>query len=588
MNYLKKIIQKIREGFLQEVIKETKWIYQLTRQYLLQVIIYTFLSLLSVGCSMFITVKMKSIVDALVEYRVSEIANIAVIYAIFGTSNVILTMITQRVAYTINLRVNKEVRVDIFSKIMISDWESLAEYHSGDLLARINDDVKNISNSVIGWVPTLLINGFQLLFTVALIIFYDPSMLFLLAVCAPIMVFGSRIFLSKMYQSNKEMREIASEVMTFDKDAFHNIQTVKAFGLTSLFCNKMLHIQERNVEIGLKYNKYSVLSWAVMYVSGQMAAMVCLGWTVFHVHTGKVTIGTMALFLMLATYISSAFKTLVQLVPNAIAAVASATRVRTLIDLPVEVNEEERKVRNLCVNGFLQGITIEINHLDFAYKNGKQVFKNVSLKASPGEIIALVGPSGEGKTTMLRVLLGLIKKQSGEAIMYLGNNIEQRAKINPGTRKLIAYVPQGNTMMAGTIAENMRLVAPEATEDEIIEALKQSCAYEFVSLLPEGIHHRVGESGIGFSEGQNQRLSIARAYLCKAPILMLDEATSALDVATERKVLKNLMSTDKYRTCILTTHRPSVLNICDRVYRIADGSIHAIKEEEIERLVRDF
>lgn len=186
---------------------------------------------------------------------------------------------------------------------------------------------------------------------------------------------------------------------------------------------------------------------------------------------------------------------------------------------------------------------------------------------------------------MLRLILGLITQQAGETKICVGEN---EMKMNAATRKFISYVPQGNTILNGTIAENMRITCPEATDEEIIAALKGACAYEFVSALPDGINHNVGESGIGFSEGQNQRLSIARALMNPSPILLLDEATSALDVATERKVLSNLVNHENIRTCILTTHRPTVLTMCDKVYRIADKKVREIGEEEITKLMNEF
>ena len=160
--------------------------------------------------------------------------------------------------------------------------------------------------------------------------------------------------------------------------------------------------------------------------------------------------------------------------------------------------------------------------------------------------------------------------------------------ITTASRKLMAYVPQGNTMLNGTIADNLRMLKPDATDEEIIQALKEACAYEFVELLPEGIHQKIGESGLGFSEGQNQRLAIARALMCRTPILLLDEATSALDVATERRVLASLMKGWRQRTCILTTHRPSVLNMCDRVYRIANKEIKEVGDTEIQKIMDEF
>ena len=200
--------------------------------------------------------------------------------------------------------------------------------------------------------------------------------------------------------------------------------------------------------------------------------------------------------------------------------------------------------------------------------------------------MALVGPSGEGKTTMVRLLLGLINAKSGSAVIKDINGIS--CKISSATRRFFAYVPQGNTIFSGTIADNMRMVKPDASDDEIIDALKTACAYDFVKKLPQGINSKVGERGGGFSEGQAQRISIARALLRKSPILLLDEATSALDVFTERQVLRNIMNSGYARTCIVTTHRPSVLTMCDRVYRIDSGDVSDIDEKEVNRLIKDF
>ena len=230
------------------------------------------------------------------------------------------------------------------------------------------------------------------------------------------------------------------------------------------------------------------------------------------------------------------------------------------------------------------GISLHMYNMEFHYRNGKSVFKNVGCDVNSGEIVAFVGPSGEGKTTMLRIILGIVKAQG----TYYLQSEHYKLPITSNSRMLMAYVPQGNTMLNGTITENLRMLKSDATDDEIVLALKEACAYEFVEKLPDGIYHNIGESGIGFSEGQNQRLAIARALMCKTPILLLDEATSALDVATERKVLANLMKANKKRTCILTTHRPSVLNMCDKVYRIADQEVQQIGEEEIKKIMNEF
>ena len=215
-----------------------------------------------------------------------------------------------------------------------------------------------------------------------------------------------------------------------------------------------------------------------------------------------------------------------------------------------------------------------------------RVITESAFVARPGEIVALVGPSGEGKTTMIRLILGLVHPESGEAVIRGSDGRE--VPMNAETRHLFAYVPQGNTILSGTIAENMRMVKEDATDEEIIEALKAACAWDFVSKMPDTIHSKIGERGRGFSEGQAQRIAIARAILRDAPILLLDEATSALDVTTERQVLRNIICQHPNKTCIVTTHRPSVLSLCQRVYRVMETKVTELDEAESSRMAMEF
>lgn len=187
---------------------------------------------------------------------------------------------------------------------------------------------------------------------------------------------------------------------------------------------------------------------------------------------------------------------------------------------------------------------------------------------------------------MIRLILGLVQPQKGRTTLQASDGTE--VDMNADTRYLFSYVPQGNTILSGTIAENMRMVKEDATDEEIIEALKMACAWEFVSQMPDGIHCKIGERGRGFSEGQAQRIAIARAILRNSPILLLDEATSALDVTTERQVLRNIIQKQPNRTCIVTTHRPSVLNMCQRVYRVMETKITELSEEESSKMAIDF
>ena len=334
----------------------------------------------------------------------------------------------------------------------------------------------------------------------------------------------------------------------------------------------------------MELNTFSIKTNIWMTIIGNLVSYACFGWGIYQLWTGRITYGTMTLFLNQAGKLSSAFSALVGVVPSTISSTMSARRIMDIVELPKEVREKEDTtyLQEVADKGF--GIKLE--DVFFAYVEDKQVLTSSSLIARPNEIVALVGPSGEGKTTLIRMFLGLIVPNDGTAMLVDCNGNE--IALGAATRRFFAYVPQGNSIFSGSIAENLRMVKEDATDEELIEALKIACAYDFVMALPEGIYGKLGEKGRGLSEGQAQRIAIARAVLCDAPVLLLDEATSALDVATERKVLKNIIQQRPNKTCIVTTHRPSVLNMCQRVYRVMDTKITQLDEEESSRMAMDF
>lgn len=292
----------------------------------------------------------------------------------------------------------------------------------------------------------------------------------------------------------------------------------------------------------------------------------------------------MTFFLQQSGRMSGVFSSLVGIIPSTINSTISAKRLMEIINLP----KEEENVETIAHLEQVQnkGFSLALDDVYFSYVEDKKVLASSSMEAKPGEIIALVGPSGEGKTTMIRMFLGLITPNEGNAVLKDCDGKEYPLSIS--TRHLFSYVPQGNTLFSGTIADNMRMVKEDATDEEIIQALKTACAYDFVEKLDQGIYGEIGARGRGLSEGQCQRISIARAILRDAPILLLDEATSALDVVTERKVLHNIMVHHPNKTCVVTTHRPSVLNLCQRVYRVMDTELKQLTQEESSQMAIDF
>lgn len=588
MSKVNNFIKKIKDGSFKEIIKELIWIFKIAGRYKKSVIGFISLNIFGVIVSALLSVQIGGMVDSVFSGDMKSIFYLAVFYVLMGVINVVLGMINQRVGALIFHRVRRDIVMEVYDVLLKSKWEKMSMFHSGDIITRLNDDVSAIAGCISGWIPCLIAQSFQLLVSLSVILAYDMSMIVLIIIVGPIILLGSKLFVKELFISNQKQREFFSELMSFHKETFHNIQAIKAFGLNGLFYRKRKDLEDRNYSLGLEVNKYTVASWGVTFVCTQLGAAVCLLWTGYRVMSGVISIGALAILYMFASKVSGAAKELLHLIPNGLSIATASTRVKELLALPEENIENIEYYDEMLELSKNLGVAVELKNISFHYANGNQVFDDVSMKADPGEMVALVGPSGEGKTTMLRLILSLIKQQSGEAKISVGGKEEYAMDMCAATRKFISYVPQGNTMMRGTIAENMRMTCPDATDEDIISALKGSCAYDFVSMLPDGINHNIGENGGGFSEGQNQRLSIARALMNPSPILLLDEATSALDVATERKVLQNLMKHENIRTCILTTHRPSVLNICDKVYRIAGHKVRKIREEEIEVLVNDF
>ena len=584
--YIIHIWKRLREGLLFEVLGEMKWIGRYSMRYKSAVMLYILLGIFSTAMGLGTGVVSKYIIDAVTGYDSSALFPAAAGYVAMMLLQVGVSAWSGRVSAKNRIMVNQEIRAEVFGKVLGADWETLSEYHSGDLLNRLNSDVNTVASSVLGWIPTFITGLVQFFSTLALILYYDPMMAVLALASAPVTLAMSRVLMRKMRLHNKKMLEVNSDMMAFNEEAFQNLQYIKAFGLMDKY-NGLFHgKQEYYRDVQLDYNKFSIMTSSLMSVVGMGVTGACFGWGVYRLWTGAITYGTMTLFLQQAGNLTSAFSSLVNMVPTAVGAATSAGRIMAVTDLPEEEQadaaEAERFKEYARSAG---GVTIRAENLDFWYQNGNTVLSGASFVVRPRETVALVGPSGEGKTTLLRILLGLVGSKGGQVRAEAG---ERKLVISPAARRLFAYVPQGNTMMSGTIRENLRLLNSDAADEEIWAALREVCADEFVSRLPEGLDTYLKERGGGLSEGQLQRLSIARAMLCDAPVLLLDEATSALDVATEHKLLRNIMESAKNKTCIVTTHRPSVLSMCTRVYRIGGHGMVQLDEEGIRRSMLEF
>lgn len=577
------LISRWKDGTFYEIIDDWKWIFGYSARYKGAILFYVFFGIFSTTLGLVSSVASKELIDIITNYRVDKLPLMIAIMVGSSVFSLVFSSVISRISTKLSIYINNDIQADIFDKIVDADWLSINKYSNGDILNRFNSDIGTVSGNAISWLPTIIIAIYNFVATFLVILHYDWMMAILAFASAPFMLIMSRVVIKKQREYGKKAREMSSKLMTFEVEAFYNFDTIKSFGIAPFYSKKMRWWQDRFKDVSLEYNMFSIKTNIFMSIVGTLVQFVAFGYCLFRLWTHDITYGTMTLFLQQRSSLSSAFSNIISIIPSFLNSSVSAHRIRELVELPKEVHIPESSEMDAFVE---DGFQVKMEDLNFSYIGDTKVITDSTFIACPGEIVALVGPSGEGKTTMIRLILGLVRPQEGKAMLVAANG--KTIEMNAETRHLFAYVPQGNTILSGTIAENMRMVKEEATDEEIIEALKIACAWDFVEKLPDTINSSLGERGRGLSEGQAQRISIARAILRDAPILLLDEATSALDVTTERQVLRNIIQQKPNKTCIVTTHRPSVLNMCQRVYRVMETKVTELSQEESSQMAIDF
>ena len=583
MQRIQHITKRIQEGRLKELIAQWRWMGIYIKRYALLVVVYTLLgasgSVLGLGTSMV----SKELVDVVSGQSSGRLAAVAAAYVGVGVSQLLINAVKTRLSLRIRLKITNEIKTDIFMQILRTDWESLAHYRSGDLLYRINGDAGMVATNILSFIPNMV--SVLITFGGALLVMLqnDPVMALIALGGAPLSFWSTRYSMRKMREYQKQQQETASSRMALNTETLQNLQMIKAFGVVDHFIGLYKKAQDETMRLSMDQNKYQSKMTVLTGMIGQCIGYVCYGFAIYRLWQGQITYGTMTMFVSMASSLRGSFSSVLNLLPTALRAGISAGRIMEIVNLPRESVEDEKEAQKLKKTAERTGIRVALHQVTFGYQDGAPVYENANLCADPGEIVGLIGPSGQGKTTTLRILLGLFRVQRGSAMVEAPG--KAALPISSGTRCLFSYIPQGNTLFSGTIADNLRMLSPGASDEAIISALQTACAWEFIEPLPQGINTPVGEGGQRFSEGQKQRLSIARALLQNAPVLLLDEATSALDMATERRVLRSIMKRQPRQTVIVTAHRPSVLSLCSRVYKIQAGSVKPVDEAEIREFL---
>ena len=538
------------------------WLIKYSKPYLPKIMLIMLINLINVFLTTGMAVMSKQIIDKATNGQNIYLA--IILYCVSILLMLALNVVSQMISLVLDEKFSFGIRKQLYEQIINAHWMDVKRYHTGDLMTRLTSDAGNISNGIIYTIPTIIELCIELLVTFFTLFYYQPMLAVFALFIGPIAAVMSFWLGRKLKKLQVKVQETESAYRSYLQESLANLLIVKSFANEEYATDRLVQLRDERFRWVYKKSKLGVISSTSMSLSFQAAYLVAFTYGAFCLTTNTITYGTMALFLNLINRIQSPIVGLAQQIPKIVSILASAGRVIELQDIP----REEKIDQNITpVN-----IGVRVDDVSFHYDMEKEnVFEDASLTIKPGEFVAIVGESGIGKTTLIRLIMSFMSSYQGNITYY--NASGEEVKANAGTREFISYVPQGNTLFSGTIRENIRMGKLDATEEEFTEALKMSAAYDFVQELPNGIDTVIGERGHGISEGQAQRIAIARALIRKAPFLILDEATSSLDPQTELSVLQGIQQLEPKPTCLIITHRMSVLPYCDRQIRIEDKHI---------------
>lgn len=456
----------------------------------------------------------------------------------------------------LGVRAQNRMQRQMLDRLLRSEWRGKERYHSGDIVNRLEQDVATVVTFLTETLPNTLSVTAMFVGAFLYLMRMDAVLAVITVVILPVFILLSRIYVARMRKYTRLVRTSDSRVQSILQETVQHRMVVKTLecGATMLGRLDMYHGELRSHV--RRRTLFSVFSGFMLNAGFSLGYLVAFLWSALRLYEHTITFGAMTAFLQLVFRIQGPARELTRLVPSFVAVITAVERLMELENVPQEVQDAPRLMRGPC--------GIRLDGVSYTYDGGgRKIIDGLTFDFPPGSCTAILGETGAGKTTLVRIILALIRPQSGQAEIY---NDEERCGLSALTRCNFVYVPQGNTLMSGTIRDNLLLGNPAATDADMYRALSLACA-DFVSGLPAGLDTATSEAGGGLSEGQAQRIAIARGLLRNRSILLFDEATSSLDADTERRLLGNILGTND-RTVIFVTHRPAVVEYCDRVLTV--------------------
>ena len=552
---MKKREKKVKDKY--SVWRLLLWIWKASCGVRGRILLCTLIGCISVACSLLFVLFSKNAIDIATGVREGQLLHYGIAMGVLILFEIVLHAVDNWIANRLDVEMRNTFRTRFFGLLLQSEWQGKERYHSGDVLNRMVQDLGAVVSVITTTIPFAVITVIQLVASFCFLYSMDRTLPIVLVLILPFFSLLSRIYITRMRRMTKAVRESESRIHSVMQESLQHKTIVKTLEQSGGMMQRLAGWQERLLGEVIQRTRFSVLSRGLVSMGFSAGYLTAFLWGVFSIQGGVITFGVMTAFLQLVGRIQRPLADLARMIPTLVSALTSAERLMELEELPMEPTGEA--VRMVGKAG------VRLSDVSFQYDDGEEeVITHLTEDFPPGSLTAILGETGAGKTTLVRLILALVRPTAGRVTLYDG---VREVEVSPQTRGNLVYVPQGNTLFSGTIRDNLLLGRPDATDEELWEVLHIACA-EFVLSLPEGLDTACGEQGGGLSEGQAQRIAIARSLLRPGSVLLLDEATSALDPETERRMLERLTDARDGRTVIFVTHRTAVLEYCERVLRV--------------------
>lgn len=540
-------------------IKEgTRWLWNASQGYRVPILASILAGTTRIGISLTFVWQCKHLIDIATHQADGNIAiGLASMTGCIVLQLLLSSLVNRLYAHT-EISLRNRLRQNLFEHILKSHWSGRETFHSGDMLNRMEEDVRTVTDLLAGSIPSAGITLFQLAGAALFLFCLDRRMAVVILLIMPLALLFSKFYMKRMRHLTREIRATDSRVQSHLQENLQHRTLISTLEYTSMAADTISTLQSGLKRLVMRRNSFSIFSGFMVQAGFALGYLTAFAWGIYGLDTGTVTFGTLTAFLQLVAQVQRPVVELARQIPAFISALTSVERIDELTSLPLEEQGEP-----LILKG---KVGIRLENVTFAYPDGKRkVIEHFTHDFEPGSLTAVLGETGSGKSTMVRLMLALLRPDGGNITLY---DERQSLPASPLTRRNFVYVPQGNTLVSGTLRDNLLLGNPEATDAQMWKALHMAAA-DFVHELPQGLGTPCGEMGTGLSEGQAQRIAIARGLLRPGNIVLLDEPTSSLDSDTEQTLLERLSHTIQGKTLIIITHQMQTARLCDKIKKMA-------------------